>query len=508
MARTITDHEIGLIKAMIARGMTNTDIQFFFNRPGRPVNSGRISTIADGTYSNSASIPAATDEELNAFLDARSPSIEVPTVIIGAASSDTDPVSDTVLRTMFIVETTGDCRLKAGETDSAECKQSFSLRNAAGWLRAVAALANNRGGYIFFGITDKDAAGVCKVIGLANNEFRDADPGDITTRLHSTFEPTPRAQKAVIEIDGKIIGVLHVERHASRPVIATKNDGGSGEIKEGDIFYRYPGASRRISYGDLRAMLDERDLRTREAILPMVQRLLELGPDRAMIADLADGKLTDGKTSIELSEEFVERLAVIKEGEFAEKAGAPALRLIGDVKTAAPVTIRKGSVTRDDLRRDFLRDALQAEPIDYLRTAIDMPGNEWVPIRYFANKAAMAQRDLLDLISKSSGTPGRKEVLGKRLRSLDAAYAKVSGPAASIQKQLLAGQDVLPAAPADARAAAFAVTGLIRPLTIDASRIRALLLRCLDLTADGVTQVGKSEVRKAVARLDELLSPW
>ncbi len=269
---------------------------------------------------------------------------------------------------MFAKDEAGDWRLTAGETDSAECKQSFSLRNAAAWLRAVAALANNRGGYVFFGIADKDAAGTCKVVGLASDDFTKADPGEIATRLRSAFDPTPRFQKTIVEIGGKMIGVLHIERHPGRPVIATKNDGGSGEIKEGDIFYRYPGASRRISYGDLRVILDERDARTRENILPMVHRLLELGPERAMIADLADGKLTDGKTSIELSEDIIERLTLVKEGEFREQAGAPALRLIGDVRAAAPVTVRKGSVTRDDLRRDFLKDALQADPADYLRT--------------------------------------------------------------------------------------------------------------------------------------------
>lgn len=39
--RTITEMEIALIKAMISRGMKNKDIQFFFNRPERPVNTGR-----------------------------------------------------------------------------------------------------------------------------------------------------------------------------------------------------------------------------------------------------------------------------------------------------------------------------------------------------------------------------------------------------------------------------------------------------------------------------------
>ena len=67
-ARSIKDEEISLIKAMAARGMKNKDIQFFFNRPDRSVNSGRITGIKDGTYSNSASIPAANNSSLDEFL--------------------------------------------------------------------------------------------------------------------------------------------------------------------------------------------------------------------------------------------------------------------------------------------------------------------------------------------------------------------------------------------------------------------------------------------------------
>ncbi|MEC8195819.1 MAG: hypothetical protein VX228_05740 [Pseudomonadota bacterium] len=68
MARSITDHEIALIKAMAARGMKNKDIQFFFNRPDRSVNSGRITGIKNGSYSNSSKIVAANDKTLDAFL--------------------------------------------------------------------------------------------------------------------------------------------------------------------------------------------------------------------------------------------------------------------------------------------------------------------------------------------------------------------------------------------------------------------------------------------------------
>jgi hypothetical protein len=67
--RTIQDTEIALIKAMLDRGMKNKNIQFYFNRPERPVNSGRISTIRSGTYSNSSKIAAASADEVDSFIE-------------------------------------------------------------------------------------------------------------------------------------------------------------------------------------------------------------------------------------------------------------------------------------------------------------------------------------------------------------------------------------------------------------------------------------------------------
>ena len=66
MARSITDEEIGLIKAMLARGERNVDIQFYFNRQDRPANSGRISQIRNGTYG--PEVPQADEEALDTFL--------------------------------------------------------------------------------------------------------------------------------------------------------------------------------------------------------------------------------------------------------------------------------------------------------------------------------------------------------------------------------------------------------------------------------------------------------
>ena len=234
-----------------------------------------------------------------------------------------------------------DRRLATGETDEVECKTSFGFKHPTSWLRAIAALANNRGGYLFLGIADKDETGLHRVVGLGPEHFEEVDPVAITRLLRATFDPTPRFEKGVVEVGGKRVGVLWVEQHPARPIIARVS---RDDIRDGDIFFRYPGQSARISHADLRAMLDARDAQARADILPMVRRLLDLGPSRAMVADLKDGHLTDGKRIVELDPETVGRLKFIKEGEFDEVEGAPTLRLIGDVVTAVPsgVSTRKG----------------------------------------------------------------------------------------------------------------------------------------------------------------------
>lgn len=234
--RSITDLEISLIKAMIDRRMKNKDIQFFFNRPDRSVNSGRISNIHSGKYGSSKNILAASDAELDEFIsnfqaEKFSATISVPAKKeegIAAAS----PIDHALIASMFKKKTSGGWYFIFGESDRHECKEGFGLKHADKWLRAVAALANNAGGYVLFGVRDKYKKGnkvapdSNKVIGLGDDsEFENADPADFTKRIKAPFDPTPRVETTLFEIDGLKIGVFYVHQHQSRPVIATKNEG-------------------------------------------------------------------------------------------------------------------------------------------------------------------------------------------------------------------------------------------------------------------------------------------
>ena len=121
--RSITDEEIGLIKAMLRRGMRNRDIQFYFNRQDRPVNSGRITGIRSGDYG--PEVPEATDAELDAFLATFAPA-EVGVVIEGAAQREQTLADRALAR--FVQRADGHWYLIDGETSEQECKAQFDPR--------------------------------------------------------------------------------------------------------------------------------------------------------------------------------------------------------------------------------------------------------------------------------------------------------------------------------------------------------------------------------------------
>jgi hypothetical protein len=496
--RSIKDAEIALIKAMLQRGMKNSVIQFHFNRPDRPVNSGRITTIRDNTYGDSASIAAATDQELDAFFSR----------IVAPASAS--PLDASVLQSMFELLPDGRWRLKDGESDDRECKANFGLKHAHQWVKAAAALANNRGGYIFIGVADKGAEGSSGedlsdiVIGMENADFETIDAADITNKLKSLLEPTPRASRTTIEVGGKRVGVLHVERHPGRPVIATNGDG--KHIREGDIFYRYPGQSSRIGYGDLRALLDERDAQARRDILPQVARLLELGPHRALLADLATGELLDGRTTIMIDPKLIEQINFIREGSFDEVDGAPALKLVGEVVGSSDPDdmSSRGAITDDTLLRNFLKQVTIGHPREYIRYAAGAGHASWLPLRYFAQLGGLDLAGAISTVRKAEGTASRKNALIAKLQNPAAARHTFPGSPKAIASKLKSGEVVEPTDAKSASQIAQAICGLDDLTALSGPVLLGLLERCRSLLA---RQPAMSHARRAACRVDELMYP-
>jgi hypothetical protein len=413
--RSITDQEIALIKAMLDRGSKNKDIQFFFNRPDRPVNTGRISTIRSGSYSNSAKVPAASGDELDAFLLAFAKSSK-------SAAARAELTLTEKARALFRRSKSGAWILEAGEHESCECKRDFDPKKLTAVVKAVAALANNKGGYIFFGVSN---AGF-KVEGIGE-EFSKTDIVHIVEEVKAHLSPTPSiAAKEVLDFGGLLVGFLHVSKYPNPPIIVYRDGDG---LNEGEILFRYPGQSSRIKFGDLRAMLDERDRSAQSALAHAAGRIADIGTENAMIVDTHRNVLEDGGRSILIDQKLAENLKFIREGEFDEKFGAPTLKLVGEV---APISI-SGAITtivahaaifQEGILDKFLTQDKVDRPIEYIYAGLAQ-SRMWLPVFYYARMSEKSDKEVAALVrALKVAQRGKKRVLLNRLEKQRSAFAK------------------------------------------------------------------------------------
>ena len=314
------------------------------------------------------------------------------------------------------------------------------------------------------------------------------------------FDPTPVFRVTSAKIGGKTIGVIYVYQHASRPIIAVKQE---GSIKEGDIFYRYPGQSSRIKYSDLRSILDTRDAEARAQILPMVEKLLQLGPKRSMVADLESGMLSDGGRTLQIDKQLLEKLCFVKEGEFSEVEGAPTLRLVGDVTAVeanGQTTTQLGMLTRSHILEAFLDQTKPNDPTDYIRFALEVGQNERLPLHYFARLAGMSREDLVAFINSTSATPTKKKRYIDWTKP-DAAFHKAVGTPKAYLTNILTGNPPVVTNSTVAGHIGQAFQAMPSDANIDLPAFLKLLRKCLAV-GEGTSAV--SFLRRGICRIDEL----
>jgi hypothetical protein len=234
-----------LARAMLAKGMKNDQVHFYFNRVDRLISSGRIAQIKEGSYAKD--VAAASTDELTAFIAKWN--AEHAALYPKGPQSPTDAE---YIDALFEKRKSA-WHVRSGETDVVECKLNYAVNGKI--IRAIAGLANNRGGHILFGIKDK----ALLVEGMSDDKFETLDPKVLNSHLVSFLDPVPRVARVSHVIDGKKIGVLHVEKHERAPVIALKEMG--SDLREGAVYFRYVGETRQIKPGELRAIIEAREAR-------------------------------------------------------------------------------------------------------------------------------------------------------------------------------------------------------------------------------------------------------
>lgn len=499
--RSITDVEIGLIKAMLDRRMKNRDIQFYFNRQERPVNSGRITQIRGGSYG--PEVPQATEAELNTFLAAFTPA--TIGAVVGADVPRAAPSLQERAKALFELRGRTGWFLKTHETDSTECKETFCLKpenRFADPLRSIAGLANHDGGFVFFGVAELPD-GSLSVVGLKDDTFAQTDPSEINRCLTGALDPVPTFTVVLLDFAGKSVGAIHVEKHDHPPVMATKNV--NSEVKEGAIYYRYVGETRVIKPGELRAIIAYRE---QKAIAEFAQRMAKVAGGAAATLDLDTGAVEGRNGRFLIDETLLPKIQFIREGDFTEAKGAPALRLVGDVTAvgSAPIKTIRGNVTDEAVLLNFLKQDPVAEPMQYIMHSAHT-GRGWLPLFYYAS----ATRQPIDAIAtalkaETATHPKSRDAAVRRLTGQGGkAFQKATGTAKAGLAAALAGTLPSPTTQSDVAPIARAIQGLPDSHDADPAKLRTMLLQAYELARGSSPQQKalRSTIYRAACRLDE-----
>jgi hypothetical protein len=289
----------------------------------------------------------------------------------------------------------------------------------------MAAFANARGGYIFFGITDNPRT-VVGLDGKARASFDNLDQAKLTESLNEIFSPEIHWVIDLIAItDSKVIGVIYTFEADDKPIVARKPyQQQNAKIAEGDIFYRYNSRSQRIRFPELRRLLDEARDREQRAMMSHIDTLIRAGAANAAVLNFSDNIL-QGPTGqkVLMDEVLLDQISFIHEGEFDEVAGAPALKVVGEVQPATAITVGEERIVRtalssDDVLYDFLLRRNVGNPEQYVRqTATGTTG--FLPVQYYRVLARKSHEELLAYVNSIATRAPAKRKLVDRLEMSD-----------------------------------------------------------------------------------------
>jgi len=196
--------------------------------------------------------------------------------------------------------------LKRRESTNLEIKENFGLSPNAleDYGRTLAGFSNRSGGYLIFGIKNRPHF----MVGMTNSRFVDFDPNRLTQFLNNHFSPSIQWDHTVYTVDGKQFGVIYADVVVPKPVICLNN---GKRLKEGDIYYRYQGETRRITASDLHKLIEQRIEMERRSWRDLLARTSRTSPSATYLLDISQGRATGENRSFLIGEELLDRIKFI-----------------------------------------------------------------------------------------------------------------------------------------------------------------------------------------------------
>lgn len=223
------------------------------------------------------------------------------------------------------------------ESSTLEFKESFNFSNIDQYAKVMASFANKDGGYIIFGIKDAPR----EIVGVDRKLFDSIDPAKLSEGLNSIFHPAIDWDLTPYDWEGLSFGLIYTFSAENKPVIASKNQ---GEIKDGEIYYRYRGCSEKIKSLELHFLLEKQIEKRNEAWRRVFEKAAQIDPTNVALMDTLSGEITGKGGTVIIDESLVPKLKFIREGDFSEKKGAVTLKLVGDLQAVPVAAVKKQKV--------------------------------------------------------------------------------------------------------------------------------------------------------------------
>jgi hypothetical protein len=273
----------------------------------------------------------------------------------------------------------------------------------------VAALANNRGGYVIFGVEPSDL----KLVGIDVDRFLMIDISRFSMAFREYMDPAPDFEVSSLNLEGLAVGVIYVQQCAEAPIISMRD---TGSYRSGTIYFRYPGESRPIAATDFRRLLERRDQRVRTESVALITKAIEGGINTAVL-NLSDGTIETASNFGRLDSNIISDLEELKSGK--RGSGTPLLiqgnvNIVDDSKIIER-TIREGIRDRDVLENAMRRSKV-GHPDQYVLHCC-YSRKMWLPIWHYVNNMGVPVDDIIGMIEGATdGYKDSKKHLVDRLR--------------------------------------------------------------------------------------------
>jgi hypothetical protein len=217
-------------------------------------------------------------------------------------------------------------------------------------------------------------------------------------------------------------------------------------VKEGGIYFRYVGETRLIKPGELQQIIAAREQR---AIAEFSARMSSVATGKEATIDLDSGVVAGTSGKFVIDKALLPSIQFVREGEFSETKGAPALRLIGDVEPVSEAErertrIIRENVTPDAVIRNFLRNEEVAEPVQYIHFQAHAQ-RKWFPVWFYVDQTKSTAAEVAEDLRKQVATyPSSRDALVDRLAGRDAAFGQSTGKAEALRAKLVRGEITVP----------------------------------------------------------------